>query len=425
MNTYRKLVEKSNTLQITRALTFVGLLLAGAHTQAAWVIEPSASLRASFDDNIQNSSNNEDDGIVTTLNGQARIRNQTDLSDVSILGGVDFSQYSGADRFEDNEQRETLFLEARAERRLKRSQLRFSSSVRRQDLLRNFRVIDTTTAVSELEDEATAGFEPDVADDLITGGDVDLGSAQQLVQRDIVRINPSTSYQLSERTSVSLNYGYIERSYDDDRQGSPFRDSESQTASLGMQRLLSPTDTLRLSFEASRFDADFQPESDSYSVTFDWRRILSEKLRLSLSVGSRKTKSDFFEDSGGLFTLRLDRQTFDGRLFAIASRNLAATGYGDQVESDRLSFGYTAKISDRLGWDIRFRAFRTERISDFQEDRSRDFLSVAPSVRWAITPILFMRLSYEYQWIDRNTDDDSAVGNRVGLALEYVPDRRK
>jgi len=410
-----------------RIVAITWITLSGAIAEAAWVIEPAANVETRYDDNVRGSASNEESGTINTLGGQARLRNVSDASEVSIMAGGSLSKYSGVDSFE-NDDRESLFFEGRAQRRLERSQFQLRASLRRQDLLRYFAVLEPVDAAGELGEQELEDMpiieEPGVEDDLITGVDVDLGSVEELVQRDSIRIEPSYSYQLSARNNITLRYGFSDVSYDDPAQSNSLEDHRSHRASVELARLISPLSSIAVQVEASRFEPEFNLDSDSVSIVATWRQRLSERTTLSLGAGGRTTDNDVYEDSGALFNARIDRSTDTGSLYVTAERNLSPSGYGDQVESDRITFGFRDKLSDRVSWRLNTRAFRTETISQFQQDNSRDYLQVEPSVQWAFAKEWQVRLSYRYTWVDRETDVDTVTSNSVGISLEYVPPRR-
>ena len=361
--------------------------------------------------------------------GQARLRQATEVSDVSVLGGIDLSKYSGVDDL-DTDERETGFIEMQAQRRLTRSTLQMNASLRRQDLLRFTRVLDGADPFDDDEEgvEEDDGIlfddELPVEDDLITGDDVDLGSTEQLVQRDVIRVSPSVSYALSELTNIGLSFGYYERSYDDPSDSTNFQDSESRSVAVQVQRALTPRSSLTLSMDYSEFEPERSLESDSYSLVASWRRAMSALTTLTLSAGARKTETDVFDDTGGLFSARLDRRTDTGKLYVLVERKLAASGFGNQVETDRVSFGFDNRITQRLAWGVSARAYQTERLSDTQNSSNRDYFQIAPSLQWSVARDWRLRFSYRYTFIDRDTQNGDVSRNSAGLSLEYAPPKR-
>ncbi|MEM7099859.1 MAG: hypothetical protein AAF541_16450 [Pseudomonadota bacterium] len=413
------------TLERVKWLALLALPLVPLSTNAAWVVEPSANLQTRYDDNVRSQQVNEENGLVTTIGGQARLRNIQEASEVSILAGVNLTKYSGVDSF-DNDERESFFFDGRALRRFERSQIRVGASYRRQDLLRFFRVLDADDVSAAPEEIAEEDLleEPDVGDDLLTDVEVDVGSTEFLVQRDRVNISPQFSYSVSPRSSVALNLGYYEVSYDDPSPVSSFQDSESRSVGVAYQHQLSPRTTVSVEVDAQEFEPEQGLEADSYSLTASWQSALTERLRLSIAVGARRTETDFFDDTGMIFNGRLTRQFENGTLFTTLARTLSASGFGDQVESDRITVGYRRNLNDRLSWRVDVRAFQTETLSRFQQDNTRDFVRVETSLQYRYSRDWRTSLGFRHSWIDRSTEQDDVTSNAVTLSVEYVPPRR-
>jgi len=419
----KKLVRMAMT-QSSALIACAWLVCASVH--AAWVVDPSANVQTRYSDNMRSQSQSEQSGTETTLGVQAKLSQISEISEVSIMTGADFSKYSGVDGFE-KDNRESFFLEGRAKRQLQRSELSLRTSFRRQDTLRFFRVLEPVTAVEAITEADNEDYLPGelaVEDELITGVAADVGSSDQLVQRNRFNIRPSFSYTIDPRTSFTLNYGFYDSSYSDVPPASRLQDSQSHQVGIGIRRATSPRNYVSLNINRSRFEPEFNLDSDSTNVQIRWQSRLSAQTTLTLSAGARKTETDFYDDSGGLFSGRIDHQLSNGSMFFLVERGLTGSGYGSQVENDRLSVGYSNELSDRVSWKISGRAFRTTKLSNFQQDNSRDFVQITPSIQWAFRKNWQVHVSYRYTWIDRDWTPDATSSNSVVLSMEYVPSRR-
>ena len=419
----KKLVGMAMT-KLSALITCAGLISASVH--AAWVVEPSANVQTRYSDNMRSQWQNEQSGTHTTLGVQARLRQVNETSEVSVMTGADLSKYSGVNDFEEDN-RESFFLEGRASRQFQRSGLNLRTSFRRQDTLRFFRILEPVTVVEALTEADSEDYLPGelaVEDELITSVDADVGSSDQLVQRNRFNIQPSFSYTIDPRTNFTLNYGFYDSSYSDVPPTSRLQDSQSHNVGIGIRRATSPRTYLSLNINHSRFEPEFNLDSDSTNVQISWQSKLSQQTTLTLSAGARKTETDFYDDTGGLFSGRLDRRLVSGSMFFMLERGLTGSGYGSQVENDRLSVGYRNKLSDRVSWNLSARAFRTTTISNFQRDNSREFVQIAPSIQWAFRKNWQVHISYRYTWIDRKWTPDATRSNSVILSMEYIPSRK-
>ena len=255
--------------------------------------------------------------------------------------------------------------------------------------------------------------------------DIDRASVQRLVDKDTIRIQPSFNFALNDISSVRVAVGYSEQSYDDSLPNSTLRDSESTDFSVEYQRSVTERDGLAFSVEYQEFDPDQNLESDSYSASLVWNRLLTPTSTLSVAVGGRRTENDLFEDSGFLFNARYDRRLRSGKVFAVAERRLSASALGNQVESDRFTFGYQTRTSERMSWGVNARYYQIDAISDTQNNNARDFASIEPWLQWQMAQSWRVRLNYRYRWVDQETAADSATSNSIGLALEYAPRTRR
>ncbi|MEE2785413.1 MAG: hypothetical protein VYE04_18755 [Pseudomonadota bacterium] len=375
---------------------------------------------------MRSKPDNEEGGILTRLGVQARLRQISETTDISVMTGVELAKYSGVDYFKEDS-RESFFLEGRANRQFQRYGLNLRTSFNRQDTLRYFRIIEPVTFVEALPEADSEDYLPEelaVEDDLITTVHTDAGSSQQLVQRNRFSVQPSFSYSIDPRTSVQLNYGFYDMSYSDVPPNSYLQDSQSHIVGFGIQRATSPRNHVSLKLSRSRFEPEFNLDSDSTNVQISWQRRLSERTSLTLSAGARKTETDIYDDTGGLFSGRLNHQLPSGSMFFLMERGLTGSGYGSEMESDRLSIGYSNKLSDRVSWKISARAFRATRISGVQRDSGREFVQISPSIQWAFSKNWQVRVSYRYTRIDREWIQGLSYSNSVSLSMEYVPSRR-
>jgi hypothetical protein len=393
--------------------------------QAAWVIEPSARLETAYDDNVRLRPVNEEDGIVTTVNAQARLRNVTEVSSISALAGIGVTHYSGVDSFDDDT-RDRMFLQLASRRLTERGSFGLDGSLRREDLLRTIDLIDSSFGSDlsqESADGATSGTEG-LSDELVTDGDADLGTVQTLVRRSTIRVVPNASYDIDPRTSIRLSYRYVDTSFDDTDDADSIQDSQSHAGILDLRRELSPRDSGSLQIQRTRFKPDLRADVDTWEARFGWERQVTERVRSRLSAGASRIESDGGNETGFLFSARIDRSTERGNLYALVERTLRPSAFGEIIEFDQLIFGTDQAISDRLSWSLRARASRNDSSAEGVFDRSQNYADVSPSLRWQLTDAWSIGTGYTYTWVDRDRDTTSTTRNAVSVSLTYSPPRR-
>lgn len=410
--------------QITYVFAAGALLLLTVSAQGAWVVEPSARLETGYDDNVRLRSVDEEDAIVTDVNAQARLRNATEISNISALAGVGVTHYSGVDSFDDDT-RDRLFLELTSERQTERGAFGLDASMRREDLLRTIELIDSAFGGEQSTDAGGGGAtDAELSDELITDGDADLGTVETLVRRSIIDVEPNASFDLNPRTAIEFGYRYEDISFDDTDDADGIQDSKSHAAILGLRRDLTPRDVGTLQVERTRFEPDVSQEVDTWEARLGWERQVTERIRSRLSAGASRIDTDTGEETGLLFLARIDRSTERGNLFALVQRALRPTAFGEIIEFDQLVVGGYQRISDRLSWSLRARASRNDSSAQGAFDRSQNYANVSPSIRWQLTPAWSIGTAYTYTWVDRERDTTTTTRNAVSISLTYSPPRR-
>lgn len=408
-------------------LAVVMLVLGSApYAEAAWLIEPSARLDASYEDNVRLASINEEDGIVGSVTAQARLRNVTEISSVSLLGGINYRSYSNVN--DDNlDDRDSEFLIFAADRRTARAGFGLDGSYRRDDLLRRILLLEDPGAGSvDTPDEPIAPGDEGVPEDVNDGADVDAGASRQQIRRERFSISPSVGYALSARNSIELTYDYYGLNYDenDTTPLDGIQDSETNALTAEFNRALSERTSIGTAVRVAKFEPDQGLDTDIYEATLIYSRQLSERNNLSVTLGGRRTESDASKDTGGLLNARFDRRTPTGSVFASIERSLYPNSFGDIVETDRIALGIRQRITERWSWSLRGQAFSTDSTQNANSGRNRDFVTVRPEIRWSMTPAWSVGAYYGYEWVDRENDPNTASGNSVGVSLNYTPPRR-
>lgn len=391
----------------------IPLMVATSPVYAAWVTDGELRLSSDYEDNVRLSSDDSEAGFSNRATGELELRQVTQNSSVSIIGGATYLDYSGID---DLDGEDIEFADVLGRWRGERSTAALRGSVRRDVTLRTVGFIrdpldDTSPGSEDAEQGRDLGeFESD--------GDVDAASTEEQIRRVRTRVNPSFDYQLSERTSAQLGYNYDQLQYDDGEQVG-LEDSQRHRVSLTLRRNLSELDSIRLTLGAGRFEPDVEPETDAYQATIGWERRFLESWGASIDIGANYSEAEGESgNTGFVFRARGYRTTEVGRFFGELERNLYPTSFGELSETDRVLFGYSGAISDTVDWQLSGDAYHT----DSDTGDGRDYFSAGPQIWWYVTPVIALGASYSYTWVDRE-DSGSASGNRVGVFLSYSPER--
>jgi len=133
-----------------------------------------------------------------------------------------------------------------------------------------------------------------------------------------------------------------------------------------------------------------------------------------------------YEDSsssGYLFNLSLTKRasitTYTGKV----SIEVYPSDVGDVVESLNLEGDYTRKVTERLDFNLKLRAFEPDTISDDNDDDkfARRFISMEPKVVWRFTRDWTVGASYRYRRQKSQAETKSSESNALLFSVKYVP----
>ena len=403
---------KPRSLAVACALATASLVPAA---QAAWVVTPSASVRAEVSDNVQLApEDNEESGTTSRVSAQARLRNVTDVSDVSAVVGASYLAYTGVSNLDN---RDDQFIEVVGVRSFERSQLGLNASIRRDDLLRSAQIIDDAFLDSE-----------DAIDEDLDGQideiDVDVSTIQEQLDRVRVNIAPSISFQLNQLTSAQLEYSYFEIFYEDSSLAELIgaQETRSQTISGALIRQIDETTSVNVRTSYSFFEPELSQESDVYELSVGLSRQLDEKTSVELQVGANRNDPEFSDaENGFLARVGLNRRTTNGILRFTAERRLTTGSFGSVLETDQLRLRYRHRFSRRLVGTLALSGLSTESSNDPFSRQNRDLVNFTPEISWRFNENWTGTAGYRLRWTDRDIQADDATSNAAFISLTYRP----
>jgi hypothetical protein len=239
-------------------------------------------------------------------------------------------------------------------------------------------------------------------------------------------INPSYSYQWTERDSLSLNGSYIERL----SSTTSFSDTETKSLTAGWQHQFSERLSAGLNGTFSNYKSEgltVSTDDDNYNLstffTYNW----SELWEVTGNLGARKLNSERTStvtgltdsDNGTGSTLGFSAiRTDDVNTYTVGlSRDLSPSGTGDVNESDRINASWSRNLSDRLTANV---------VASYQESTSalddskekRENINFSPSLNWQFERNLSLNFSYTYRKQTQESGS-SADSNAVSVTLNY------
>ncbi len=403
----------------------VVLLCGGAAqtAEAAWVVDGKGGLESRYDDNVRLSTNNGDSAVVSNLLAELNVRRVTENSYFSAIGGgryLTYTDYNGQRNLHD-EDIEYLQLQGRTGG--ERTQFGIDGSVRRDVLLRTIGFI-----VDPLAPPPETGNQPPPeangsSGEVVAGG-LDAGSVQEQVRRVRTSVAPYANYQISQRTGIRLGYTYLDVRYSDQSAGTGLQDSQSNAVTLDLNQRLSERDIGRIGVRVGRFDPQDTSSTDAYEASVGWVREFSQTVRAGIDLGVQESERNSKSYSGYLARVYGTRRTDNGAMFARFQHSLQPSGYGDLVETDTVTLGYTVNLTNRVSAGFTGSGYRTRNSQNTgsNPNNDRDYVDVGPQITYALTEVFNVRAFYDYRWVDRQSEG-SGQSNAVGLSLTYQPRR--
>lgn len=370
------------------------LMLPGLAAAEKYFIEPTFNLRTGYDDNINLSTNDEDDSFSAILNAKTRFGFRTERSDVGFGVRLNFARYT-----ENDLDKADQYFDMDAKHRLGLNLFRLQGNYDR-----------ASTRTTELD---TTGR---------------IRKNKRVIKTGL---HPSWSRTLNERTTLQLGYAYNNTDYrvNDD---SGLFDYSYKVADASLTYQLSERDSVFTSVDTSKYDSsDAGTEFRSYRVRIGASHLFSETLSGSLSVGGIYTKSDFrirngpdgdTDDTGFLLDAslkkRFERTTADLSL----GTSEVPTGNGLLMRRQDMRLNLRHDFNERTVFSLNSAVYRTEKTGGINFDKEdRVFFSLWPKVSWRATP--WWTISGEYRYRYQKYDNQSngyADSNAVFLSVNYV-----
>lgn len=413
-----------------RLAALFGVMAAGG-AQAAWVTDGALRLDSRYDDNVALSSTDEEGSSITTAHGELEVRQVTENSEVSVIGGANYVAY-GESQAGDTEldNKDVEYIDLRSHYDTERTTYGLRGSGRRDVTLATVGFIrdpiDITTGgaasggtTTEPPGTPTAGNPTGTAGDPLGAGTLDGASVDKQVRRYDVIANPYIEYELSERTTVQFDYVYSSLDYRNADQ-TDLEDSQTNAVRLELRQRVTERDLARFRVGAARMDPETSSNSDAYQATGGWEHRFSEETGISADAGASYRDRDGETDVGFVFTVRGFRRTEVGDMFVQVQRSLTPTGFGELSETDRLTLGMRRNLSDTVQLTVNGDSYSASN----SDGNDRSYISVGPQIRWMFSPSFSLGGTYRYAWADREGEPGGAAsGNSVGVFIEYRPGR--
>jgi opacity protein-like surface antigen len=389
----------------------IGLALcvaAGSAQAAEWTVAPEVRIGSHYDDNIRMTEDGEGTsvwGAIADLAALAQWR--TERSKVLLRPRAYFSKYPG----DEDEDSSDQYLDFAATTQGLRSQWQLRGNVAREEVLRG--------------EDVTLDFPDPDLDDPEFG---ETGRIAVRRTRTSIRVAPSFSYRLSEKTQAGAALNYRDVSYDGD-QSEDLRDYSDARAELFLIRLLSPRSRFRTTAFASSYEADaVANDSTSYGLRGRYEHDLTETYQVYFDAGAQRTEveagaNNEVDDSRTSFLLDAGvlRQLERTRLLLSAARAIQPSGSGFLRQTDRVRFNVNHRFLPR--WSGQFAALymTTESVDEVVEFNDRDYYELRAGLAYDMTRAWVVEAGYRFRHQDYEDTPGSADSNEAYLSLIYRP----
>lgn len=238
------------------------------------------------------------------------------------------------------------------------------------------------------------------------------------------------SYSVTPKSQVSVSAGYT-------KYRSPDTNILSRVFILADQGLYRVDSTI------------FSVESETPSYNVGIKHAFSETMRGAVTLGRRKTSTErqaescyYFtnlvlgipeilekcsfgpistEDTGVTFSGDLKKE-FDQFDVAInASRNIAASGAGSEIEKDLWAIRLDWPVTERLKGLLIVNGTESRQLSEFASGTTNiKRYSLQPALNWRWMPEFDVNLSFRYTHLKRKLEDDAVRSRAIYLTLTYT-----
>jgi hypothetical protein len=403
----------ASLLAATLSLAAPGLALA-----QGYVLTPTVELQGGYDDNFRLAEEGEPEDEVGTgrIAGELALSRIAETVEIVGLLGVDAATYWGDDEGLEDDSNQLLDFTVLNKREL--TNLGIEASLRRDSLRRSVETADDPGEVPIDPDD-------DVDDDFVDE------RVAETVRRDQIIVGPFLERQLTELMSVNLGYQFQDTSYEELEgivdPANRVTDFRYHTVTAGLSRQVTERDDLVLLTGGSFYRADNDREFDTYELQVGVDHAFSETASGVFTVGARQTSFDIpgvEEDDDTGIVARIAGSKLAGltRFSGILERTVSPSASGDQVQTDRLVFNITRKLTERLGFTLRSKLYENESLRDLASPSNRRYLTFEPSLSYLLTESFALEGAYEYGRQKRFGEAESGDSNAVFLSLIYSTD---
>jgi hypothetical protein len=341
-----------------------------------WLFTPEIEIGAHHVDNPRLAEEAETDPITGgLLDAGLALRRNTQTSSVLLRPRAAIFRYTDAPE----EDSESFFLDFNAQTESQRNTWRIDGNYRQEQVFRG----ETTSADF---DDVDAGID----DEVQTG----TGRTFTRRQRDLFRLSPGVTLELTQLTSLQVDLSYLDVQYDQQELGEAvdYNDSRIEAA---LVRTLSRHSEISAGVFVSRYDPkDLERQTDTAGARVRYEQGISDISTFFVDVGVQESQAELVNNPGlevsetsFLWNVGLDRRLEVTRWRFEGGRGVTPSGTGSLIERYLIRAIMDHQLQPR--WSLRLSAvaMTTDSLADRQivNNNDRDYLQGRAALAWQWT----------------------------------------
>ncbi|HET6630827.1 MAG TPA: hypothetical protein VFG91_13720 [Woeseiaceae bacterium] len=406
--------EWHGTLACALAASLLVLLLPGPATAQQWLFTPEIEIGAHHVDNPRLAEQAETDAITGGLvDAGLAMRRNTQTSSVLLRPRAVVYRYTDAP----DEDSEAYFLDFNAQTETQRSTWGIRANYRQQQVFRG----ETTSA--EFGD---GGLDDGIGID----DDVQTGTGRTFTrrQRDLWRVNPHATMELTQVTSLRVDLSYLDVQYDTEELGEATDYNNSQVEAALVHALSRHSD-LSASVFAARYDpTSAERQTDSAGARVRYEQSISDISSFFVDVGVQESRAESAADpdfdiskTSFLWNLGLDRQLEVTRWRFELGRRVTPSGSGSLVERDLVRAVMDHQFQPRWSLQLAAVAMQTNAVAEDISENDRDYLQGRATLAWQWTRSWTVEGRYSLTHQDFSDIPGDAQEHEIRLSFIYRP----
>ena len=388
------------------------LLAAPLASAQAWILDPRVEVEGIYNDNYRLTAERgtKIDVAGAALDAQLTARKESQASLFEATPHIRSSFFPNAS----SEQSTDYYLDLHGNHKTQRTH---------SDILAQF--ADESVVSAELPAADFPGIDLGQA----VGGDAGLVSVRN--RRKLYAIEPSISFDWTERRHLTADLHYVKAKYD-----SSLFEQVGYTdigGGAGIVWDVSRRAAFSLNVLAARYSPDDNsPDTNTEGLVAQWSTAPSAVTNFYVRLGGNHSQRNGTGTSADISSSSLNGGVGVAWNFQVthvvidALRSTSPSSQGVVVNRDEVRFRLARDFSPRVIGSLALRGIRTDGVGTAaNEVRQRKYYTGRAGFEWRMTRQFSLEGGYEYKWQKYTGDPNDATSNGATLSVVYQPRRLK